>query len=71
MTVPPEPEIDYSENWWLTPLDQRHTMDLPMDTMRAQLPENGTYEILPYTEHFIEVDIPASEEDAGYPGELH
>ena len=69
LTVPPEPEIDYSENWWLTPLDQRHTMDLPMDTMRAQLPENGTYEVLPYTEHFIEVAIPASEEDAGYPGD--
>ena len=38
---------DYSVEWWTTPLDMRHTMDLPMDTLRAQLPENGTYAALP------------------------
>jgi predicted acyl esterase len=53
--------------WWATPLQDRHTMDLPMDTLRAQLPVNGTYEVLPYTEHFVEVDLPASEEDIGTP----
>lgn len=55
--------------WWETPLHLRHTMDLPMDSLRAQLPENGTYEVLPYEEHFIEVDLPASEQDVGFPGD--
>ena len=32
----------------------------------AQLPENGSYEAKPYTEHFVEVELPA-EQDAGYP----
>ncbi|MDG1552211.1 MAG: CocE/NonD family hydrolase, partial [Candidatus Poseidonia sp.] len=59
----------FSGEWWETPLELRHTMDLPMDTMRAQLPVNGTYEALPYEEHFIEVDLPASEQDAGFPGD--
>ena len=40
-----------------------------MDTMRAQLPENGTYDILPYTEHFVPVELPASEQDVGFPDE--
>ena len=42
-----------------------------METMRACAPENGTYEPLPYTEHFVQVDLPASEEDAGFPGEVN
>jgi len=58
----------FTGEWWNTPLQLRHTMDLPMDTMRAQLPENGTYEVLPYEEHFVEVDLPPSEQDAGFPG---
>ena len=58
----------FKGEWWETPLQLRHTMDLPMDTLRAQLPVNGTYEALPYEEHFIEVDLPASEQDAGFPG---
>ena len=61
-------EDEFSGDWWDTPLQQRHTMELPMDTLRAQLPVNGTYEALPYTEHFIEVELPASEQDAGFPG---
>ena len=61
-------EGDFSGDWWDTPLQLRHTMDLPMDTLRAQLPVNGTYEALPYTEHFIEVELPASEQDVGFPG---
>jgi len=74
MTVGPtatntaETAADYAEEWWNTPLQLRHTMDLPMDTMRAQLPVNGTYDVLPYEEHFVEVDLPASEQDAGFPG---
>ena len=59
---------DYGAEWWETPLQLRHTMELPMDTLRAQLPVNGTYEALPYTEHFIEVELPASEQDVGFPG---
>ena len=42
-------------------------MDLPMDELRAKLPINGTYNVTDYTEHFIEVDLPASEQDAGFP----
>lgn len=61
-------ESSFSGEWWDTPLQERHTMKLPMDTLRAQLPENGTYEALPYEEHFVEVTLPASEEDAGFPG---
>ena len=61
-------EDEFEGDWWDTPLHLRHQMDLPMDTLRAQLPVNGTYEALPYTEHFIEVELPASEQDAGFPG---
>lgn len=61
-------EDEFSGDWWDTPLHLRHTMDLPMDTLRAQLPVNGTYEPLPYTEHFIEVELPPSEQDVGFPG---
>jgi len=61
-------EEEFEGDWWNTPLHLRHQMDLPMDTLRAQLPVNGTYEALPYTEHFIEVELPASEQDAGFPG---
>ena len=60
-------EDDFSGDWWNTPLNLRYKMDLPMDTLRAQLPVNGTYEALPYTEHFITVDLPASEQDVGFP----
>ena len=60
--------IDYETEWWKTPLHLRHTMDLPMDTLRGQLPENGSYEVLPFEEHFVEVELPASEQDAGFPG---
>ena len=58
---------EFTGEWWETPLHLRHTMDLPMDTLRAQLPENGSYEAKPYTEHFVEVELPTSEQDAGYP----
>ena len=35
---------EFEGDWWNTPLHLRHQMDLPMDTLRAQLPVNGTYE---------------------------
>ena len=57
----------FNGDWWETPLSHRHTMDLPMDTMRAQLPVNGTYEALPYTEHFVSVELPLEEQDIGTP----
>ena len=56
-----------SELWWLTPLHERHAMDLDINQTRAVLPINGTYEVLTYTEHFVSVDLPASEEDVGFP----
>ena len=52
-----ESEQSNSTEWWNTPLSERHTMDLPMDTMRAQLPVNGTYEALPYEEHLSLIHI--------------
>lgn len=61
-------DVAFSGEWWETPIHLRHQMDLPMDTMRAQLPVNGTHDVLPYTEHFIEVDLPLSEQDVGSPG---
>ena len=64
----PNDDVSFSGEWWETPVHLRHQMDLPMDTMRAQLPVNGTHEVLPYTEHFIEVDLPLSEQDVGSPG---
>ena len=58
-----------SYEWWQTPLHDRHNMDLDLTQMRSVLPVNGTYNILTYTEHFVSVELPASEEDAGFPEE--
>ena len=51
--LPDENSVEGTYDWWDVPLNERHKMDLPMDTMRAQLPEEGKYEIQPYTEHFL------------------
>jgi len=56
-----------STEWWLTPLHERYTMDLDFSQSRSVLPVNGTYEVLTYTEHYVSVDLPASEEDTGFP----
>ena len=56
------------EDWWNTPVDQRHKMDLNMTGLRSQLPEAGPYTWSGPTEHFVEVDLPPSEQDVGYPG---
>ena len=53
--------------WWEVPLDQRHTMGLNVSGERSVLPESGTYNWTGPTEHFVEVDLPISEQDAGYP----
>jgi len=60
---------EQSYEWWQTPLQDRHNMDLDLTQMRSVLPVNGTYDILTYTEHFVSVELPASEEDAGFPEE--
>ncbi len=56
------------EDWWNTPVDQRYKMDLNMTGLRSQLPEAGPYTWSGPTEHFVEVDLPLSEQDVGYPG---
>ena len=53
--------------WWQVPLHDRHKMDLDLTQERSVLPVNGTYGVLTYTEHFVSVDLPASEEDVGFP----
>lgn len=58
---------DDSVEWWQVPLHDRYKMDLDLTQERSVLPENGSYGVLTYTEHFVPVDLPASEEDAGYP----
>ena len=56
------------DDWWNTPVDQRYKMDLNMTGLRSQLPEAGPYTWIGPTEHFVEVDLPPSEQDVGYPG---
>nr|MBC8518303.1 hypothetical protein [Euryarchaeota archaeon] len=53
--------------WWEVPLEQRHTMGLNVSGERSVLPETGPYNWTGPTEYFVEVDLPASEQDAGYP----
>ena len=55
------------DDWWNTPVDQRYKMDLNMTGLRSQLPEAGPYTWIDPTEHFVEVDLPPSEQDVGYP----
>ena len=53
----PAPDSESIKEWWLTPLHDRHTMDLDRKAFVAQnrsaLPVNGTLEVQTYTEHFI------------------
>lgn len=53
--------------WWETPLHERHLMDLDMNQSRSVLPVNGSFKVLSYTEHFVSVELPTSEEDVGFP----
>ena len=54
--------------WWETPVNERYNMDLNMTGWRSQLPVEGLYSWSGPTEYFVEVDLPASEQDVGYPG---
>ena len=59
-----------SVEWWQTPLHDRHKMDLNLTQARSVLPPPSShepYEVLTYTEHYVSVELPASEEDAGFP----
>ncbi len=60
-------ESESIREWWLTPLLERHTMELDLTQSRSVLPVNGTYGVLTYTEHYVAVDLPASEDDVGFP----
>jgi hypothetical protein len=62
-----ENDDDAGRAWWDVPLDERHEMDLDFTGLRSRLPVNGTYNWTGPTEHFVEVTLPASERDAGYP----
>ena len=55
------------EDWRSIELKDRHKLDLNLTSWRSQLPEKGPHSILSMTEHFVEVDLPVSEQDAGYP----
>ncbi len=60
-------------NWWEVPIHERHKMtNLNMTEERSKLPIEGPYkdevpDVLTYTEHWVNVDLPLSEEDAGFP----
>ncbi|HIG20534.1 MAG TPA: CocE/NonD family hydrolase, partial [Candidatus Poseidoniales archaeon] len=53
--------------WWEVPLEHRHTMGLNVSGERSVLPETGPYNWSGPTEYFVDVNLPASEQDAGYP----
>tara|TARA_B100001113_G_C21121244_1_gene627496 strand:+ start:2534 stop:4453 length:1920 start_codon:yes stop_codon:yes gene_type:complete len=53
--------------WWQVSLQERHKLDLDYTGVRSKLPIEGMYNWTGPTEYFVEVDLPASEQDAGYP----
>ena len=55
------------EAWWQVSLQERHKLDLDYTGVRSKLPIEGMYNWTGPTEYFVEVDLPASEQDAGYP----
>ena len=59
---------DSKYEWWDTPVDERYNMELNMTGWRSQLPVEGPYSWSGPTEYFVEVDLPISEQDVGYPG---
>ena len=61
-------EVEETQNWWEVPVHDRHKMNsLNLTGERSAIPINGSYKVLLYTEHYIEVELPLSEEDAGFP----
>ena len=61
-------DIDLSD-WRNVPLKERFRLSLNLSAERSVLPEVGPYSIQPVTEHFVPVELPLSEQDAGYPEE--
>ncbi len=61
---------DENYSWWEVPLHDRHKMDLDYTGLRSRLPVNGTYNWTGPTEHYVEVTLPASEQEAGPGPEL-
>ena len=53
--------------WWETPVNERYNMELNMTGWRSQLPVEDLYSWSGPEEFFVEVDLPASEQDVGYP----
>ena len=53
--------------WWNTTVHERQDMYLNMSGWRSQLPVEGLYSWTGPTEHFVEVELPLSEQDVGYP----
>ena len=56
------------DDWWNTPVNERHKMD--QYDGPAQSIAYGPYTWSGPTEHFVEVDLPPSEQDVGYPDRL-
>ncbi len=53
--------------WWQVSLQERHKLNLDYTGLRSKLPIEGMYNWTGPTEHYVEVTLPASEQDAGYP----
>ena len=63
-----EPFIKSAPNWWEVPIHERHKMNnLNLTQERSLLPIEGKIEVRTYTEHYIPVELPASEDDVGIP----
>ena len=60
-------QTEDAPEWWEYPIQDRWKLDLNLTSWRSQLPEKGEWDILPMTEHFVNVDLPLEERDAGYP----
>jgi predicted acyl esterase len=60
-------ELEQDYEWWEVPINQRDTLNLNLSGNRSVLPEVGPYGILDYSTNFVEVELPLSEQDAGYP----
>ncbi len=62
-------EQDFSSmDWRDLPLEERWRLEVPTNGSRSVLPDAGPYEALEMSEHFVTVDLPASEQDVGAPG---
>ena len=55
------------KEWWELGVDERHVLGLNVTGERSHLPEAGPYEWVGPEEYYVDVDLPAEEQDAGYP----